>query len=214
MDRTMILTIGGFLAVAVVVLLAARWQGRREAGQRRDFAARHGWAMPAETPAEVVEALARLAPAEVRVSSGLTVVEGPPRSLYLFAFAWRTRGSRSDFTGTACLARHDGPQAETPVSISRRVPIVEKMTSDRLDVGSSEFRAMWLVTGEQPGVAAELVDDAVQRAFLQHDKGPAWTLEVDFVGPWVFAGSHWAAKPEEWEYLIELTRKLAEGAGR
>ena len=214
MDRTMILTIGGFLAVAVVFILVARWQGRREAATRRDFAARHGWEMPAEAPAEVTEALALLAPAEVRVSSGLTVVERPPRSLYLFSFNWRTRGSRSDFTGTACLARHDGPRAATAVSISRRVPLVEKMTSGKLDVGSSDFRAMWIVTGEQPGVAAELVTDAVQRVFLEHDKGPAWVLEVDFVGPWVFAGSHWAASPEEWDYLVELTRKLAEAVSR
>lgn len=88
------------------------------------------------------------------------------------------------------------------------------MTSDRLDVGSSEFRAMWIVTGEQPGVAAELVDDAAQRDFLEHDERPAWTLEVDFAGPWVFAGSHWAARPEEWDHRVDLTRKLAEGEGR
>jgi hypothetical protein len=209
----MIITISAFLAIAVAVILLARWQGRREAEARREFAGLHGWDMPAETPAEVTEALALLAPAEVRVASGLTVVERPPRSLYLFSFSWRTRGSRSDLTGTACLARHGGPRAESPISITRRVPLVEKMTSGKLDVGSSDFRAMWIVTGEQPGVAAELVNDAVQRAFLEHDRGPAWVLEVDFVGPWVFAGSHWAATPEEWEYLVELTRKLAEGAG-
>jgi hypothetical protein len=213
-DRTMILTIGGFLAVAVVFILVARWQGRREAEARRELAGLHGWDMPAETPAEVTEALALFAPAEVRVVSGLTVVERPPRPLYLFSFNWRTRGSRGDFTGTACLARHDGPRAESPISISRRVPLVEKMTPGKLDVGSPEFRAMWIVTGEQPGVAAELVDDEVQRVFLEHDRGPAWVLEVDFVGPWVFAGSHWAATPEEWDYLVELTRKLANAAGR
>jgi hypothetical protein len=207
----MILTIGGFAAVAVVVLLVARWQGQRDRATRQEFARGHGWEMPAEVPPEVREALALLAPAEVRVVGGLTVVEGPPRPLYLFSFKRRTRGSRSDLTGTACLARHDGPRAETPISISRRVPLVEKMAADRLDVGGSDFRAMWIVTGDQPGVAAELVNDAVQRTFLGHDQGPAWTLEVDFVGPWVFAGSHWAAKPEEWDHLVELTRKLVEG---
>ncbi|MCU0223311.1 MAG: hypothetical protein MUF27_04430 [Acidobacteria bacterium] len=214
MDRTMILTIGGFLAAAVVFILVARWQGQRDRAARQEYARKHGWEMPSGTPDEVREALALFAPAEIRVVGGLTVVEGPPRSLYLFSFNWRTRGSRSDLTGTACLARHDGPRAETPISISRRVPLVEKMTPDRLDVGSSDFRAMWIVTGEQPGVAAELVNDAVQRAFLEHDRGPAWTLEVDFVGPWVFAGSHWAAGPEEWDHLVDMTRKLAEGAGR
>ena len=213
MDRTMILTIGGFLAVAVVFILVARWQGRREAAARREFAARHGWEMPAEAPAEVTETLALFAPVEVRVVSGLTVIERPPRSMYLFSFSSRTRGQRSDFTGTACLARHEGPRADTAVSISRRVPVVEKMVPDKLDVGSSDFRAMWIVTGEQPGVAAELVNDAVQRVFLEHDRGPAWVLEVGFVGPWVFAGSHWAATPEEWEYLLGLTRKLAEAVG-
>jgi hypothetical protein len=212
-DRTMILTIGGFLLVAVAVILLARWQGRREAATRRDYAARHGWAMPSETPAEVSEALALLAPARVRVASGLTVVEQPPRSIYLFSFDWQTRGSKSNFTGTACLARHEGQRSDTPISISRRVPLVEKMTPDKLDVGSSDFRAMWIVTGEQSGAAAQLVNDAVQRVFLAHDAGPAWVLEVDFVGPWVFAGSHWAATPDEWDYLVELTRKLAEAVG-
>jgi hypothetical protein len=209
----MILTIGGFLVVIVLVLLLARWQGQRDRAARQEYARLHGWEMPVEVPAEVTEALALLAPAEVRVDGGLTVVQGPPGPLYLFAFSWRTRGSRSDLTGTACLARHAGPRAATAVSISRRVPIVEKMTSDRLDVGSSDFRAMWLVTGEQPDVASQLVNDGVQRAFLEHDKGPAWTLEVDFVGPWVFVGSHWAAKPEEWDHLIDTTRKLVEAVG-
>ena len=82
------------------------------------------------------------------------------------------------------------------MEISRRVPLIEKLTSDRLDVGSPEFREGWLVLGEQPGVAAQLVNGEVQRRMVAHDAGPAWKLDVDFVGPWVLVGSHWAAGPE------------------
>lgn len=214
MDRTMVLTIAGFLAVAVVFIIAARIQGKRETAARNHFIAIHGWEELPETPAEVLAAFALLAPVKYQATTKVVSLERGPRRAFFFRYnsevGVRDRGS----TGYACLVEHDGPRPDTPIEVTRRVPLVERITPDKLDVGSPEFRKMWLVLGEQPGAAAQMVNDEVQRLLLAHDAGPAWVLDVEFIGPWILVGSHWAAGPEEWEYLVRLSRDLADAVGR
>ncbi len=213
MDRTMVLTIAGFMAVAIVVLVIARIQGKRETAARDRFITSHGWEELREPPADLLAALALLAPVRYQVTTRVVSMERGPRRAWFFGYDVQTSARDRGTTGYACLVEHFGPRPETPVEISRRVPLIEKLTSDRLDVGSPEFRKMWLVLGEQPGAAAQLVNAEVQRLLLAHDEGPAWVLDVEFIGPWVLVGSHWAAGPEEWEHLVRLTRALADAVG-
>ncbi len=213
MDRTMVLTIAGFLAVAIAVLVIARIQGRRETAARDRFIASHGWEELREPPADLLAALELLAPVRYQVTTKVVSMEQSPRRAYFFGYDVQTSARDRGTTGYACLVEHFGPRPDTPVEISRRVPLIEKLTSDRLDVGSPGFREGWLVLGEQPGAAAQLVNADVQRLMVAHDAGPAWKLDVDFVGPWVLVGSHWAAGPEEWEYLVKLSRGLADAVG-
>ena len=210
----MVLTIAGFLAVAVVVIIAARIQGKRETAARNQFIARTaGRSCPRRLP--MCSPRSRCSPRSgTRRRQRSCRWSASPRRAFFFRYnsevGVRDRGS----TGYACLIEHDGPRPDTPIEVTRRVPLVEKITPDKLDVGSPEFRKMWLVLGEQPGAAAQMVNDEVQRLLLAHDEGPAWVLDVEFIGPWVLVGSHWAAGPEEWEYLVRLSRDLAGAVGR
>lgn len=169
MDRTMVLTIVGFLAVASVVLVIARIQGRRETAARDRFIASHGWEELREPPADLLAALALLAPVKYQVTTRVVSMERGPRRAYFFGYDVQTSARDRGTIGYACLVEHDGPRPDTPIEVTRRVPLVEKLTPDKLD--------------------------------------------VEFIGPWVLVGSHWAAGPEEWEYLVTLTRDLAVAVG-
>ena len=209
----MVLTLVGFLAVASVVLVIARIQSRRETAARVRFIASHGWEELREPPADLLAALALLAPVKYQVTTRVVSMERGPRRAWFFGYDVQTSARDRGMTGYACLVEHDGPRPDTPIEVTRRVPLVEKITPEKLDVGSPEFRRMWLVRGEQPGAAAQVVNDEVQRLLLAHDEGPAWVLDVEFIGPWVLVGSHWAAGPDEWEHLVTLTRDLAVAVG-
>jgi len=208
MDFTMIATISAFLVIAAVAIFFSRRQDRREQAAIEDFAARHGWAIRTEAEAEIVPILALFEP-ETRWSIRYAIpIESAPHELWLFkSIADRPR-QKSASRRFACLARHAAAQPVEPVTISRRVPLVEKLGGRHLDIGSTEFRHEFVVDGEQPGVAAQLINERVQRILLAHLAGPGWLMDVSFTGPWILVDSFWAVGPEEWEHLLETTRQL------
>ena len=75
MDRTMVLTIAGFLAVAIAFIIAARIQGKRETAARDRFIASHGWEELREPPADLLAALALLAPVKYQVTTRVVSME-------------------------------------------------------------------------------------------------------------------------------------------
>ena len=92
--------------------------------------------------------------------------------------------------------------------IYRRVPRLEKMLSDRVEVGGPEFRREYTVVCCQPDVAATVINYEVQKILLEHAADPQWVLDVRIVGQRVLVTTPWAQKPEEWDYLLALTRRL------
>lgn len=207
-DVSLIATISAFLALAGLVILAARRQQAREEAAIEEYAARHGWAIRPDSEAEIVAILQRFEP-ETRWSARypLPIEEAPSESWLFKSIANRPR-QKSASRRFACLARHAGPQPVEPVAISHRVPLVEKLGGRHLDVGATDFAKEFLVDGEQPGVAAQLIDERVQRILLAHQAGPGWVIGVSFVGPWLLVDSSWATGPAEWDHLREITLQM------
>lgn len=211
MDTTVIVTLVVFAALALlVVVLSLRQSGQRKAGMEQ-FAANHGWQFLGTDSSQVESMLTQIDPKENWRAWNIILVEGPPQSVYLFSYRTRTtpRGSGGEY-GFACLADRAGWRwmNEDPVAIYRRVPLVEKLLGDRVEVGGPEFRQEFTVACRRPDVAATMVNEAVQSILLQHVRDPQWLLHVRITQGRLLVTTSWAQKPEEWDYLIGLTRRL------
>jgi len=207
LDTTAIVTLAVFAALALLVaILSVRQSGQQKAGMER-FAASHGWQFLGTDSSQVESLLTQTDPKEKWRAWNIILVEGPPQSVYLFSYRTATRRSGGE-NGLACLAEGGGGRNEDPVAIYRRVPLVEKLLGDRVEVGGPEFRQEFIVTCRRPDVAATVVNEAVQGILLQHVRDPQWVLQVRIARGRVLVTTSWAQKPGEWDYLIELTRRL------
>jgi hypothetical protein len=211
MDRTAIVTLAIFgIAAATGVFLWLRQSAKREAVMEQ-FAISHGWRFLGSNRSQLDPVLHQVCPGESWLAYDIVLVQGPPAGVYLFGYSSR-RGRRIYEYGFGCLAEQAGSGTEEPVTIYRRVPLVDKMLSDRIEVGGPEFSREYTVVCRRPDVAAMVVNNQVQKILLGHASTPQWFLEVRIIGRRVLVTTAWAQKPEEWEYLIAMTTRLRAAA--
>jgi hypothetical protein len=145
----------------------------------------------------------------------IILVEGPPDNVYLFNYSARSypdgvNGATPE-TGTACLAERPHDQARELVMIYRRSRLFgkleEKLTNDKVEVGGPEFRREFLVRSHRPDVAAATVTPGVEEILLRQASSLMWD-RVWIAGRCVFVTVTLRLKPEEWDELLGITRRL------
>jgi len=194
------------LAVAIIIL-SLRQSAKRKVEMER-FAASHGWRFLGRDASQLLLILDQVDPSENWTPDNIVLVGGRWKSIYLFSYSAGPKGDQTDEYGFACLAEHAGWRNEEPVSIFRRVPVVEKLLSDRVELGGPDFRREFTVQCRRPDVATTVVDNEVQSILLEHALGPQWYLEVRIVGGRILVTTSHAQKLEEWDYLITMTKRL------
>ena len=208
MDRSAIVTLAIFgIAVVIILILSLRQTAQGKAAMEQ-FAIGHGWRFLGRDQSQLKPILEQLRPDWSWNAYDIVSVQGPPASVYLFSYSSSLRAWRFYEYGFGCLAENPGGRTEEPVTIYRRVPLVDKTLSDRVEVGGPEFRREYTVVCRRLDVAAIVVNNQVQKILLEHASSPQWFLEVKIVGQRVLVTTKWAQKPEEWEYLIAMTTKL------
>ena len=216
MSPTEILIMSGFGLLVVAGLIAGIVQGRRERARIREFAAGHGWPLAIGGADPRLEArLAEAVPDESWSPWYRLTIEPPPAAFHLFSYNTRSRrgpGGRS--SGYACLAEIDGGAPHPPVTVSPRIPGLDKLVGDRVAAGSQEFRETFTVTAENAGVAARLLNLDIQGLLLRDRAAASRYLTATFSGRAVLVSTFWAKEPVEWTRLIELTRGLRDAARR
>jgi hypothetical protein len=200
----------GFAVLAIIVIvLSVRQSAARKAGMEQ-FAATRGWRFSSESDARLVEILGEIDPGERWRVDSVIAVGDPAEETHLFSYSASSGARASNIQyGFACLAAHKGRRADALVSIHPRVPLVEKLLDGMVQTGSQEFQKEFVVTSERAEVAVATVTSDTQVILLEHAAGPQWSLQVRIFGPWVLVTTSWAQKPEEWDYLIRMTRGLA-----
>ena len=209
MDTTSIVVLVVFGALLLLgTIVGVRYSARQKAGMKQ-LAAEHGWQFLGINSSQLESMLEDIHPNEKWNAWNIILVEGPPQSVYLFSYSSRATGRSSGGEyGFACLADHAGWCSDEPVAIYRRVALVEKLLGDRVEVGGPEFRQEFTVTCRRPDVALTIVNQAVQNILLQHVREPQWLLHVRIAQGRLLVTTSYAQKPDEWDYLIGLTRRL------
>ncbi len=210
-----LLIVSGLVGVLALMLILSRWMDRRGTKAMVEYATTRGWTcLDANHP----ELLAHLKPAFPKMQWFVKFISAPRSSennVFLFAYALRSHGPGvDDSRGYACLAKHGGRPVEPTVVVTRRVPLVEKLVDDRVQAGGDEFRRECTVTCSDPEVAARVIQPQVEQLLLEHFKVREWVLDACFYDDKVLVMSFWAQSPEEWDYIVDLTRKLADAAKR
>lgn len=204
-----------FGVIAVVIIILSLRQSARVRADMAQFAASHGWVFLGGDPSERLklnQILDQVDPSKNWRAEYIVLVGAPRESMYLFRYLASSkggrRGGRTNEYRFACLAEHAGWRNEDSVSISSRVPLLEKLLPNRVDVGGPDFRREFSVECRRTDVAATVVNDSVQSILLEHAAGPQWYLEVRIVGGRILVTTAWAQKPEEWDYLITMTTRV------
>ena len=209
MDSVVIAAIAGIGLLAAIVVFFSLRQTAREAAAMERFAASHGWTFLKRDDSRVTPILDQVDPDQLWYPYHIVLVAGPPESVYLFQYTSRPRGGGSvQERGFACLAEHTSRGSEIPVFISRRVPLVEKLMGDVVEVGGPEFRREYTVECRQAGAASALMTTELQQILLEHASGAQWFLVVRIAGRRVLVTSRWAEGAKEWDYLITMTKRL------
>lgn len=209
MDPIVIVTLAVFGALAATLVFLSRRQGLEQRNAMEQFAAGHGWRFLGRDASQLLPLLEQVDPNESWIADDIVALENPPAGAWLFAYnSYPRQRPSSRERGYACLALGAGGGNDNPVFIHRRVPLVEKLLGGQVDAGTPEFRREYSVTCAQPVVAMMAVNGEVQKILLEHAASPQWSLLVRIAGRRVLVTTHWAQKPEEWDYLIALTRKL------
>lgn len=209
MDPIVIVTLGVFGALAATLIFLSRRQGTEQRNAMEQFAASHGCRFLGRDASQVLPLLEQIDASESWTVHDIVALEGPPAGAWLFGYSSHRRQSRaSPEYGYGCLTEAAGGGHDTPVFIHRRVPLLDKMLSDRVEAGSPEFRREYSVTSTQPAAAQAVVNGEVQKILLEHAASPQWTLLVRIAGRRVLVTTSWAQKPEEWDYLVTMTRRL------
>jgi hypothetical protein len=142
----------------------------------------------------------------------IILVEGPPNGVFLFNYV--SNAGPDDETpenGTACMAQCSGGQTTEKVIIYRRSRLFDKLEDllldDRVDVGRPEFRGKFRVLSRRPDIAARAVTTDVQEILLRQDYRLMWH-RVLIAGRRVLVTVTLRLKPEEWDELLGMTKRL------
>ncbi len=197
-----------FALLVVIGLIAGIRQSAQRRAQTARFAALRGATVLNRHHERLRAYLEAMMPEESWVPKDVIQMEGGEETLYLFGYQSNRKNSRSSPSyGTACLAAHSGRVYARPVSITTRVPGLDRLAGGRVAVGSEEFRRKFTVTCERDEDAAA-VNAEVERVLLEHDAAPGWHLSVLIAGRQVIASSRWAESEKDWDHLVTLVKRL------
>ena len=198
-----------FGLLVLLALCAGIYQGKQQRRQVAEFSARHGWTVSSEPNKDVTGLLDRMDPASNWRPSNIMTVDRSPGPVYFFSYQVSAKyGKSSTSNGHACLAEYGGRRFDGSVQIFNRTPGVEKLVGGRQEVGGEEFRRAFTVTAEGGANARAAVNYDVERVLLDHAAGPGWYLTVTIGGGGILVSSFWAQSEQEWDYLIDLARRL------
>lgn len=201
------MTIFGLLVIGALCL--GIYQGAQQRRQLEEFSARHGWTVSRNFDERLAGLLEQLDPQSRWGPRNVITIEPPPDGFYFFAYQrTATSGRSSPSNGHACFFERPGRRFEGTLTIFNRVPGIEKLYSGRQQVGSEEFRHAFTVTAEGGASAETVLNPEVERILLSHLAGPGWVVTVTIASGGVLVSSFWAQSQEEWDYLIDFSRRL------
>lgn len=214
--RTGSLDIGGIPIVLVIVgvfaaaVFSAYWLGNKRSRQLEAFAQSHGWNYSKRDVSQLNKKLEALFTSDTFIVTDVIEVESGSRKLVLFDYSQRSRVARRNVAfGMGTLLESASLRADTPVEVLPRFAPVVGFISDKVELGSAEFRNKLVVRSESLAAAEEILNERVQAVFLEHMNSAE--------GSWVQAKVHGnqlamltslEGSPKEWEYFLDLTRKL------
>ena len=201
------MTIFGLLVVGALCL--AIYQGAQQRRQLEAFSARHGWPVSPDPGERLSALLDQMDPKSRWNPRNVLTIQTPPGGFYFFSYQRTAVGGRSSpSNGHACLFELPGRRFDGTVEIFNRVPGIEKLYGGRQQVGSEEFRRAFTVTAEGGANAEMVVNPDVERVMLSHAEGPGWVVNVTIASGGVLVSSFWAQSEQEWDYLIDFSRRL------
>jgi hypothetical protein len=186
-------------------------QGLRERRQLAEYSAAHGWAVSVKPDEQLTRLLAEFDPASDSYPRNVMTVERSPSPVYFFRNTRRPKDRPSNqSTGFSCFTSFGGQRFDGRVEIFNRTPGVEALIGDRAMVGSEEFQKTFTVTQTEEGTAAVVVNRELERVLMSHASGPGWYVNVEVASTGILVSSSWTQSTEEWDYLIDLTKRIRE----
>ncbi|MBZ5515777.1 MAG: hypothetical protein LAN62_13225 [Acidobacteriia bacterium] len=214
-----LLVMPAFVLVVALLLLWSWYYYSKQASEMQTLAASRGWKFLGKDSPELrvwlEEADTDRDHSRNWRPENIILVEGPPDKVYLFNYTARSygggaRGSTPE-NGTACLAERPHGQARELVMIYGRSPLLgeleKKLLDDMVEVGGPEFRQEFLVRSHRPDVAAATVTSGLQGVLLRQTSSLMWD-RVWIAGRCVFVTVTMRLKPEEWDELLGITKRL------
>ncbi len=209
-----LLFLPGLVLVAAILILWSCYYRYRQKGEMQTLAASRGWNFLGKDAADLRLWLAKVDTIKSWRASNIILVEGPQEKVYLFNYWAPSKQSRgSSEEGTACLAERPDGQTKELVMIDRRSPVAglneleDKLLEDIVQVGGPEFRGKFMVRCHRPDIAAATVTSGAQEVLLRQTSSLNWR-QVLIAGRSVLVTVTLPLKPEEWDELLGLTKRL------
>jgi len=211
-----LLVMPAFVLVIAVLVLWSCYYHSKQKSEMRTLATSRGWKFLGKDSPELRLWLEEVdADRERRRDwrpDNIILVEGPPDRVYLFNYQARTYpGRASSELGTACLAERLDGQTRELVMIYRRSRLLgeleKKLLDDEVEVGGPEFRGKFLVRSHRPDIVVATVTPGLQEVLLRQASGLLWD-RVWIAGRCVFVTVTLRLKPEEWDKLLAMTKRL------
>ena len=209
-----LLIMPALVLIAAVLILWSCYYHYRQKGEMRTLAESRGWNFLGKDLPELRRWFAEVDAGRKWTPSNIIQVEGPPEKVYLFNYwshSGQSRGSSEE--GTACLAERPDSQTAELVRIDPRTPLAplneleEKLLDDIVQVGGPEFRGKFMVRCRRPDIAAATITSGVQEVLLRQTSSLNWH-QVMIAGRRVLVTVTLPLKPEEWDELIGMTKRL------
>jgi len=211
-----LLVMPAFVLVIAVLILWSCYYYSKQKSEMQSLAASRGWKFLGKDSPELRLWLEEVDADRERRShwrpDNIILVEGPPDRVYLFNYQASTYpGRASSELGTACLAERPDGQSRELVMIYRRSRLFgkleEKLTDDKMEVGGPEFQGQFLVRSARPDIAAATVTSGVEEVLLRQASSSRWD-RVWIAGRHVLVTVTLRLKPEEWDELLGITKRL------
>ena len=206
-----LLVMPAFVLVIAVLLLWSWYYHSEQKSEMKVLAASRGWKFLGKDLPELRLWLDEVDDRNWRPDN-IILVEGPPDRVYLFNYQASTYpGRASSELGTACLAERPDGKTRELVMIYRRSRLFgkleEKLTDDKMEVGGPEFQGQFLVRSARSDIAAATVTSGVQEVLLRQASSLRWN-RVWIAGRCVLVTVTLRLKPEEWDELLGITKRL------
>jgi hypothetical protein len=206
-----LITLTTFGALCVAGLTASILQSARQRARLQRYAEERGGSFIRKPDEDLPKYLQQQIPEEDRVPGSVAVLEPPPERVLLLSCQVSARsGRKSSEVDMTCLAEYPPGTCDGLVDLIPRIPVLEHMVADRVQVGAEDFLKEFNVLSNDPEVARRLLNARVQRVLIEARTSPGWNMGVIFTPRFVLVETTWARTPEDWDALVGLTRKLRE----